>query len=264
MNTSGRDYIELVLSEGLLTVTLNRPSVMNSVSTRMAAELKSAVEEAALDDDVRCLLIKGAGKAFCAGRDLSEAKPNEDAYAIITGVFNPMLLAIHDMPKPSIAAVNGVAMGVGLGIALACDIVYAADNARFSSPFANLGVALDSGGHYFLPRLLTVNRALEMVYTADVIRGRQAEAWGLVNRSVPGTKLAEWTHQLGCKLAAGPTNAFVGQKRLIRQSENLSYSEVLEAEARLQADLVRRPEYAEGLAAFKQKRQPNFRGGLNN
>jgi 2-(1,2-epoxy-1,2-dihydrophenyl)acetyl-CoA isomerase len=259
MNTTGQECIELALEQGLLTVTLNRPAVMNAVSTRMAAELRTAFEEAAADDGVRCVLVRGAGKAFCAGRDLSEAKPNEDAYAIITEVLSPMLKAVYDMPKPTIAAVNGVAMGVGLGIALACDIVYAADNARFSSPFANLGVALDSGGHYFLPRLLSVNRTLEMIYTADVIRGRQAEAWGLVNRSVPGSKLAEWTHQLGCKLAAGPTNAFVGQKRLVRQSESLSYAEVLDAEARLQADLVRRPEYAEGLAAFKQKRKPDFR-----
>ena len=186
------ETIQIADADGLLTLVLNRPKVMNAVNPKMLAELNAALDDAATNPAVRCLLVTGEGKAFCAGRDLSAAKPDEDAYAIITQEINPMLARFYRLPKPTIAAVNGVAMGVGLGIALACDIVYAADNARLSSPFANLGVALDSGGHFFLPRLIGYNRAMEMVYTADTIRGKDAEAWGLVNRSVPGARRLHW------------------------------------------------------------------------
>ncbi len=247
------------VADGLLTVTLNRPDKMNSIGQDMAHRLTELFKEAASDAQVRCLLITGAGKGFCAGRDLSEARPGEDAYGIITTVFNPLLTAVYDFPKPSIAAVNGAAMGVGLGLALACDLVIAADNARLSSPFANLGVALDSGGHFHLPRAIGLHRTLEMIYTADVVRGKQAEAWGLVNRSVPGLKLGPWSEQMGLRIAAGPTNAYVQQKRLARRALGMGFAEVLEQEARLQADLVTKPEYEEGLKAFMQKRRPDFR-----
>lgn len=255
------DFETLIVTDedGLRTLLLNRPKQMNAANPKMLDELAAVLAEGAENQDVRCLLIGGEGRAFCAGRDLSAAKPDEDAYKIITEEINPVLKQIYRFPKPTIAAVNGAAMGVGLGIALACDIVYAADNARLSSPFANLGVALDSGGHFFLPRLIGVNRALEMVYTADIIRGRQAADWGLVNRSVPGAKLREWTTALGKRIAAGPTNAFAGQKALMQRALALDYDTCMEDEARLQASLVGKPEYAEGLAAFFEKRRPDFR-----
>ncbi|MGE0735699.1 MAG: enoyl-CoA hydratase/isomerase family protein [Alphaproteobacteria bacterium] len=255
------DYKTLLVNDadGLRTIVLNRPKVMNAANPEMLRELAAVFADIESNDAVRCVLLTGEGKAFCAGRDLSSAKPNEDAYAIITREINPVLKQIYDCSKPTIAAVNGVAMGVGLGIALACDIVYAADNARLSSPFANLGVALDSGGHFFLPRLIGYGRAMEMVYTADTIRGRQAEAWGLVNRAVPGTKLREWATSLGRRIAAGPLRAFAGQKKLMKRSPSLDYTACMDEEARLQASLVGAPEYKEGLAAFREKRRPNFR-----
>jgi len=255
------DYNTLMVSDadGLRTIVLNRPKVMNAANPEMLKELAAVFAAIETDDAVRCVLLTGEGKAFCAGRDLSSAKPNEDAYAIITQEINPVLKQVYDCSKPTIAAVNGVAMGVGLGIALACDIVYAADNARLSSPFANLGVALDSGGHYFLPRLIGYGRAMEMVYTADTIRGRQAEAWGLVNRAVPGAKLREWAGALGKRIAAGPLRAFAGQKKLMKRSPSLDYAACMDEEARLQASLVGAPEYKEGLAAFRAKRRPDFR-----
>jgi len=258
MKLEGYGTLKLELDSGLLTVLLNRPQRMNAADGVMIAELKSVYEAALRKDDIRCVLVSGEGKAFCSGRDLSTAKPDEDAYAIITGEINPMLAAIYHCPKPTIAAVNGAAMGVGLGIALACDIVWAADNAKFSSPFANLGVALDSGGHFFLPRLIGISRALEMAYTANVIRGKQAEAWGLANRSVPGLKLREWTTALGKRIAAGPLRAYMGQKALMRRSPTLDYATAMDQEARLQASLVGGAEYAEGLAAFRAKRRPDF------
>jgi len=255
------DYKTLIVSldEGLLTVLLNRPDKMNSVDPQMLEDLDAVFSDAETNDDVRCVLIGGEGRAFCAGRDLSSAKPDEDAYAIITEEINPVLAKIYHCPKPTIAAVNGAAMGVGLGIALACDVIYAADNARLSSPFANLGVALDSGGHFFLPRLIGYNRAMEMVYTADIIRGRQAAEWGLVNRSVPGTKLRERATALGLRIAGGPLRAYMGQKALMKKSPYLDYADAMDQEARLQASLVGGPEYKEGLAAFFEKRPPDFR-----
>ncbi len=244
---------------GVRLVTLDRPDALNAVNRAMLRELSATLNEAATDDAVRCLVLTGAGRAFCSGRDLTEAEPGEDAYTIISETITPVLAQLWDVEKPTIAAVNGAAMGVGLGLALNCDIVIAADNAQFSSPFANLGVALDSGGHYHLPRLVGLHRALEMVYTADVIRGPQAAAWGLVNRSVAGSRLMAVTMAMAERIANGPTLAFRGQKALLRRSEGSSWEEINEAEARLQAELVQTDDYAEGLAAFNEKRPPGSR-----
>ncbi|MDX6397450.1 MAG: 2-(1,2-epoxy,2-dihydrophenyl)acetyl-CoA isomerase [Gaiellaceae bacterium] len=247
-----------VSASGVLTLTLNRPDKLNSIDPQMVEDLNDVLELAASDDTVRCLLLTGAGRGFCAGRDISSAQPDEDAYDIIANHINPMLARVYHFRKPTIAAVNGAAMGAGLGIALACDIVIAADNAQFSSPFARLGVALDSGGHYFLPRLVGMHRALEMAYTADIIRGKQAAQWGLVNRSVAGTRLLARATELADRIARGPVNAFIGQKALMRRSEYLTYDEICAEEALLQSSLMGSPEYEEGLAAFTEKRNPDF------
>jgi 2-(1,2-epoxy-1,2-dihydrophenyl)acetyl-CoA isomerase len=246
--------------DGVRVVTLDRPDAMNAVNRAMLGELSSTFVDAAADDGVRCLVLTGAGRAFCSGRDLSEAEPGEDAYAIISETITPVLAQLWDFEKPTLAAVNGAAMGVGLGLALNCDVVIAADNARFSSPFANLGVALDSGGHYHLPRLVGLHRSLEMIYTADTIRGPQAAEWGLVNRSVAGSRLLSVALGMAAGIAAGPTLAFRRQKDLLRRSEAMSWADVNEAEARMQAELVQTDDYAEGLAAFNEKRRPRFQG----
>jgi enoyl-CoA hydratase/carnithine racemase len=245
---------------GVLLVLLNRPDKLNSLNQTMVAEVGAALTSAADSLDVRCVLITGEGRAFCAGRDISAARPDEDAYDIIAHHVNPMLATIYHCPKPTVAAVNGPAMGVGLGIALACDIVIAADDAKISSPFGRLGIALDSGGHYFLPRLVGYHRAMELIYTSEVIGGTQAAAWGLVNRSVPGTELREHSLELARRIAAGPVNAFMAEKAFVRQAEAMTYDQVCGAEAKLQGSLMGSPEYAEGLAAFSAKRAPNFAG----
>ena len=245
---------------GVRLVTLDRPDAMNAVNRAMLRELSTTFAEAAGDDTVRCLVLTGAGRAFCSGRDLNEAEPGEDAYAIISETITPVLEQLWEFEKPTVSAVNGAAMGIGLGLALNCDLVIAADNARFSSPFANLGVALDSGGHYHLPRLIGLHRSLELVYTADVIRGPQAAEWGLVNRSVAGSRLMTITLAIAERIAKGPTLAFRRQKRLLRESENMAWAEVNEAEARLAAELVETDDYAEGLSAFFEKRPPRFQG----
>lgn len=259
--TSYHSYTTLTCDldgDGVLLVLLNRPDKMNSLDETMVTELRDAMTAADADNAVRCVLITGEGRAFSAGRDISSAKPDEDAYDIIANQVNPMLATVYHCRKPTVAAVNGPAMGVGLGIALACDIVMAADNARLSSPFARLGVALDSGGHYFLPRLVGYHRAMEMVYTSDVIRGKQAAAWGLVNHSVPGTRLRDRSRDLARRIARGPVNAFIAEKAFMRRAAAMGYDEVCAAEAKLQDSLMGSPEYDEGLAAFNRKGAPDF------
>lgn len=244
--------------DGVLTLLLNRPDKMNSVDEIMVAEMTDLLDRGALDQAVRTLLITGAGRAFCAGRDISNADPDEDAYDIIVNTFNPLLAKIYHFAKPTVSAVNGPAMGVGLGIALACDVVLAADNARFASPFARLGVALDSGGHYFLPRLIGYHRTMEMIYTGVTVRGKQAADWGLVNRSVAGSVLRERATELARSIARGPVNAFMAEKRFTQRSEGHDYDQVCADEAVLQNSLMSSPEYDEGLAAFSEKRAPAF------
>lgn len=251
--------LDVIDDEGLRTIRLNRPEVMNSVNRQMLADLKDCLEDST-SSGVRCLLLTGAGRAFCAGRDLSEAEPGEDAETIISREITPVLEALWEWPRPTIAAVNGPAMGVGLGLALNCDVVLAADNAKLSSPFANLGVALDSGGHYHLPRLVGLHRAFEMIYTARVIRGAEAAEWGLVNRSVAGSRLLDIAHEMGRAIAEGPTLAFEGQKSLLRRAELSSWRAVNESEAALQGRLTSTADYAEGIAAFHEKRKPKFAG----
>jgi 2-(1,2-epoxy-1,2-dihydrophenyl)acetyl-CoA isomerase len=246
--------------DGVLMLTLNRPAKMNSVSTEMVTELTDLLKRAEADPNLRCLLITGAGRAFCAGRDISDAAADEDSYDLIVNTFNPLLARIYHFPKPTLAAVNGAAMGVGLGIALACDIVVAADNAQFSSPFVRLGVALDSGGHYFLTRLLGYHRAMEMIYTGIVVRGKQAAEWGLVNRSVAGRVLRQRATDLARSVARGPVNTLIAEKAFTQRAQHQDYDTVCLEEARLQGSLMSSPEYEEGLAAFGQKRAPDFRG----
>jgi 2-(1,2-epoxy-1,2-dihydrophenyl)acetyl-CoA isomerase len=244
--------------DGVLTLTLNRPEKMNSVDSVMVGELTGVLDRAAGDDAVRTLLITGAGRAFCAGRDISDADPDEDAYDIIVNTFNPLLARLYHLPKPTVSAVNGAAMGVGLGIALACDLVIAADNARFASPFARLGVALDSGGHFFLPRLIGYHRAMEMIYTGTIVRGKQAAEWGLVNRSVAGGRLLDRATDLARSIARGPVNAFIAEKAFTQKAQFADYDAVCADEALLQNSLMSSPEYEEGLAAFTGKRTPEF------
>ncbi|PZQ57745.1 MAG: crotonase [Phenylobacterium zucineum] len=251
---------EQALDRGVLRVRLNRPDKMNALADDDCRALGRLFEAVAQDDAVRCVLITGSGRAFCAGRDISAAVPGEDAAAILTDVVNPMLRKLHELPQPTLAAVNGAAMGIGLGIALACDMVHAAESARFASPFARLGAALDSGGHYFLPRRMTPGRAFEMIYTGDVIEGAEALRLGLVDRLAPDRLLLAAAESLAHRIAEGPQTAFRAQKALIRASETLGLAGVLAEEARIQGELAGTPDYAEGVAAFQARRAPQFRG----
>lgn len=258
----GAPPFEVALTDGVLQVRLTKPEKMNALDEGDVETLSALFASTARDEAVRCLLLSGEGRAFCAGRDISSAAPGEDAEAILAHTINPLLQRLHDLPQPTIAAVNGAALGVGLGLALACDIVYASESARFSSPFARLGAALDSGGHYFLPRRMTPGRVLEMIYTGDVIEGAEALRLGLVDRLAPDGLLQSSAEALAQRIADGPQGAFRAQKALIRSSWTLDLSEVLAREAKTQGALAGSDDYAEGVAAFQARRAPQFRRPL--
>ena len=249
---------ETSLSEGVFTLTLNRPGKMNALTLDTCAQLTEIFRSCENDDAVRCLFLRANGRAFCAGRDLSDASPGESAETMLQASVNPMVQALYDCSKPTLSAVNGAAMGIGLGLALACDVVIGSELAQFSSPFARLGAALDSGGHYFLTRRIGAGRAYSMVYTSEIINGEQAFSIGLLDKLIASEVFDMASVQLAGKFARGSLASLAGQKKLLRQAFDLDLAGVLACEARLQGQLAETPEYAEGLAAFQERREPDF------
>ena len=245
--------------DGVMELRLDRPEKLNAVTVEMTAALGKAVLRAAEDTDVRCVLVSAAGRAFCAGRDLESATPGEDAERILADEMNPVIAALHALVKPTVAAVNGAAMGFGLGLALACDVVFAARSARFGVPFAKLGAALDCGGHWLLTQRLPAGRVLEMIYSAAPVGGEMAVQIGLAERCWPDESLYEEARRFAKLCADGPAQAFRGQKRLLRSVADRSLADVLADEARLQGELALTADYKEGVEAFKQRRAPVFR-----
>lgn len=256
-----RAPVRLEREGGLAIAVLDRPEKLNALDEATAAALADVVAEVA-QSDARALLLRAEGRAFCAGRDLSDARPEEDPERILAERFNPTLARLARLWIPTVAAVQGAALGVGLGLALACDVVVAADNARLGSPFRRLGAVLDSGAHVQLLRRIGPSRTLELIYTGRLLDGREAAEWGLVNRSVAASRLAAVAHDMASQIAEGPTRAFRASKELVGQlSERpLAFEEVLAAEAAAQGEIARTRDYAEGIQAFLDKRQPRFEG----
>ena len=254
--------VDLSVEGGLAEIVLNRPDKMNALNDTMLAELNECLDRAA-SQSVRALMIRGEGPAFSAGRDLADADPgNEDAEAIIEGNVNPLIKRIAAFPAPTFAAVHGACLGVGLGIALACDVVYIADDAKIGSPFARIGAVLDSGGHSFFVARLGTHRALELIYTGRLISGTEAAALGLVNQSMPRDSLLSHSRKIAGQVAQGPTAAFMQSKHLVRRidEEALGLFAVLKCEAQAQGAAGRTADYKEGITAFQQKRTPKFQG----
>ncbi len=254
--------VELNMDGSVAEIVLNRPNKMNAIGAAMVKELHQCLDQAQ-SANPRALVLRGEGPAFCAGRDLAEADPGrEDAQAILREVFNPVILRIADFPAPTFAAVQGACLGVGLGLALACDVVYAAENAKIGSPFARIGAVLDSGGHAFLVARAGAHRALELIYTGRLLSGKEAQAWGLVNRSVERVALLEELRALAAAVAKGPTRAFMESKRIVRRidEERLGLSAILDLEATAQGAAGRTADYKEGISAFQHKRAPQFLG----
>ncbi|MGH9050859.1 MAG: enoyl-CoA hydratase/isomerase family protein [Acidimicrobiia bacterium] len=252
----------LELDEACGELVLNRPDKMNAVNEAMVADLHARLDEAERAS-VRALVVRGAGRGFCAGRDLDDANPlDEDGQAILNDSLNPIVARLAEFPAPTFCALHGPALGTGLGLALACDVVYAADDARIGSPFARIGAVLDSGAHDFLVRRVGAHRALELVYTGRLLSGREASEWGIVNRAVAGLDLVARVRAMARRAAAGPTAAFLASKRLVRRiaDDGLSFAEVLGAEAAAQGMASRTDDYSEGIGAFQEKRAPRFVG----
>ena len=247
---------------GLAEVVLDRPEVMNSLDAEAAAAVVGALDRAE-GEGARAVLVRGEGRAFSAGRDLRGADPlTEDARAILTEVFNPLIQRVADVAVPTFAAVHGACLGVGLGIALACDVVIAADDARIGSPFARIGAVLDSGAHLAFVERIGSHRALELVYTGRLLSGSEAATWGLVNAAVPAGALLDHVRSVANEVAAGPTAAFRHSKAIVRRvaTQGLDLAAMLAAEADAQGAVAGGADYVEGITAFLEKRTPTFRG----
>lgn len=243
-------------------VVLARPEKMNAMTAEMVAQLRALLATTAASD-ARAVLFRGEGRAFSAGRDIAGAEPGvEDGGQVLAELFNPLMQDVADLEVPTFAAVHGACLGTGLGVALACDVVFAADDARIGSPFAQIGAVLDSGAHRAFVDRLGPHRALELIYTGRLLTGEQAAQWGLVNASLDATEVLDHTRAVAEQVAAGPTAAFIESKRLVRRitEDAMSLTEVLEAEAAAQSRASRTEDYVEGFTAFLEKRQPTFRG----
>ena len=251
--------------DGVLTITMNRPEVLNAFNDVMLAELTEVVEAAAQDEAVRCVVLTGAGRAFGSGQDLHSLVEGRSSGAVGSvsehlQKYHRVVYAIREMPKPVIAAVRGVAAGISCNIALACDLRIASDDARFIEAFARIGLVPDGGGGYFLPRLVGVGKALELSMLADEVSGPEAERIGLVNTCVPLEEFEEATRALAQRLANGPTRAYALIKKLIYTSAEADLQTSMRLEGELQDMAFETEDHQNAVVAFLQKRKPEYKG----
>jgi 2-(1,2-epoxy-1,2-dihydrophenyl)acetyl-CoA isomerase len=243
---------------GVVTIEIDRPEKRNSLRLAEIDELGKVLSGAPVLA-ARCLVVRGAGASFCAGRDVNDIDSGrEDAYEILRNQIGGVLRQLHALPVPTIAAVRGPALGFGLGLALACDMTVAAEDAVFGSPFRRIGAVLDSGGHYYFQRRLGSHRAAELVFTGRLISGREAATLGLINEAVAADAFDARINELAALIASGPTAAFRATKHILL--EDRSFDEVLELEAKFQKEVTQGPDGQEGLAAFRERRVPRFSG----
>lgn len=256
----GFETILVDTQDGVRTITLNRPEVLNAFNDRMLDELRQALREAERDEAVRCVVLTGAGRAFCSGQDL-RARTEPFSFAVhLRTRYNPLILQLHSMEKPVLAAVNGVAAGAGCSLALACDLRIASTQAQFIEVFSRVGLVPDSGSTYFLPRLVGIGKAMELCLLADPLSAEEALRLGLVNWVVPPEELRERALAIASRLARGPTRAYGLTKRALLRSLQADLAFALDYEAMLQEIAGRTEDHREGLAAFFEKRPPRFAG----
>lgn len=262
--------ISLSINNAVAEVVLNAPHKLNSLDEQALADLTQAYDDAAAAasrGEVRALLLRGEGRAFCAGRDIQNVTPeSDDAAAYLGGLVEPLLKKMAAFPAPTFAAAHGACLGVGLGLLLATDVVYVAENAKFGSPFAKLGATLDSGGHWYFTERLGMHRTLDLIYTADLISGAEAVAQGMFSRAMPADQLLETTRGIVGRVASGATGAFVASKELVAhiRDQRLGLWEAMQEENAEQARLCTTDDYAEGFRAFQEKREPKFTGRASN
>ncbi|MGK5506917.1 enoyl-CoA hydratase-related protein [Brevibacillus formosus] len=256
------DTILYEVSEGVAVVTLNRPDKFNAFTAVMNKEITDALKQAQKDADVRCIVLTGAGRAFNAGQDLSDVSGGGDVDygGFLRDRYNPMILQFQKTEKPIIAAVNGVAAGAGMSVALACDIRLASEKASFVNAFVNIGLVPDSGGCYYLPRIVGIGKALELAMTGEKVSAEEALRIGLVNQVYPAESFIEDALAYARKLASLPTKGIGLIKRTMYKGLEMGLEETLEYEAFAQEAAGSTADHKEGVTAFMEKRAPRFTG----
>ena len=258
------EHIEYTVARGVACLTLNRPDSLNSFTAAMHGEVAEVLKDAAEDRAIRAVVITGAGRGFCAGQDLNDRNvaPGErvDLGESVDQFYNPLIRRITGMEKPVICAVNGVAAGAGANLALACDLVFAAESAKFVESFAMLGLIPDSGGSWHLPRMIGMARAKGMAMLMPKVTAQQAKEWGLIWEVVEDAKLMDTVMALAEHLATQPTRGFAYTKQAFSASMTNTLDEQLELEKTLMSTAGFTDDYAEGVKAFLEKRQPEYKG----
>jgi 2-(1,2-epoxy-1,2-dihydrophenyl)acetyl-CoA isomerase len=253
------------VSDGVARLTLNRPDRLNSFNVEMHGEVRDALGSLVQDRAARVLVLSGAGRGFCAGQDLGDRAVAPGGQGVDLGesideYYKPLVVALRNLPMPVIAAVNGVAAGAGANIALSCDLVIATRSASFIQSFSKLGLVPDSGGTWLLPRLLGNARAMGLALLADKLSAEQAAQWGLIWRCVEDAEFKTTVEALAQQLALAPTRGLARTKQAIYESWGRSFEQQLDQERDFQRELGRSQDYAEGVAAFTEKRNPKFTG----
>ncbi len=257
------DTASVLLSEqegAVLTLTLNRPEALNALNAELRRGLLAALKAGGRDEGVRAVVLTGAGRGFCAGADLRGGGGEREFRRVLTDEYNPLVQAMRDLPKPIVASVNGAAAGAGMSLALACDLVVAAEDVRFVPAFHRIGLVPDSALARTLVRALGRHRAFEILMGERHLHAEEAHELGLVAAVVPAGSLAQTARDLAQRLASGPTRGIGLTKRLLNAAEDASLAEALAAEAALQELAGRTDDHAEGVRAFGEKRDPSFSG----
>jgi len=256
------DNIEFEIKEGVAIITLNRTDVLNSFNFEMADDTKDALTYSRDDKSIRAIVLTANGKGFCAGQDLEEAtkESGPNIEEIIDHTYNPIISLIRNIEKPVICAVNGVAAGAGANIAIACDITFAAESAKFIQSFSNIGLVPDSGGTFFLPRLVGLQRATAMMFLGNKVSAGEAKEMGMIYDVVQDSQLMDVVLNFASKLSKRPTKGFGLTKRALNQAFTNSLEEQLGVEKELQAVAAKSHDHQEGINAFFEKRKPNYNG----
>src|SRR3954464_12246870 len=260
------ETIDLQIQDGAATILLNRPDVLNAWNKQFGDDLYAAIQQAADDDAVRAVVIRGAGRGFSSGADLRDVGGDTtpdgrpDVRKRLTEVYHPIITGIRRMPKPVVAAVHGPAVGIGCSLALCCDIIVASESAYFLLAFVNIGLVPDGGSSVFVPARAGFTRAMEMAMLGERVPAARAAEWGLINRAVADDEFDAHVRELTERLAQGPTRSFAGTKRQLNNRVYAGMAQQLELEADIQQEMAATGDFQEGVMAFLQKRSADFQG----